>query len=106
MSFKILKIRKRNWFARIPTVDYYKVTVELENGKVVRVNAWAGIDEPQKGHLVYSVRKKLRKLLFKKKVKKVTTLEEPKKVTEDLTELVGSTFDILSSWEKDQYVRR
>ena len=105
MSFKILQIRKRNWFARIPTIDYYKVTVELDDGKVVRVNAWAGIDEPQKGHLVYSIRKKLRKLLFKKQ-KKVTKLEKPKRVVEDLTELVGSTFEILSSWEKDWYVRR
>ena len=103
MSFKILKIRKRNWFGRIFTIDYYRVTVELDNGKVVKVNAWAGIDEPQKSSLVYSIREKLRKLLFKKKV---TKLEKPKKVTEDLTELVGSTFEILKPYEKNQYVRR
>lgn len=106
MSFKILKIRKRNWFGRIFTIDYYRVTVELDNGKVVKVNAWAGIDEPQKSSLVYSIREKLRKLLYKKK-KKVTKLKKPKKkVTEDLTELVGSTFEILKPYEKDQYVRR
>ena len=53
-SIEILEIKKRNWFIRIFTINYWKVTNKI-NGKIKKYNCWAGVLNPHLTDVFYSL---------------------------------------------------
>lgn len=54
-NVEILEIKRRNIFARIFTINSFKVTFKYNN-KIIKINAWVGMcDEESYEKLFYSV---------------------------------------------------
>ena len=64
---KIVSIKKRNWFARIFTINEWKVGVEV-NGRIKYFNCWGGLDYPSMDNILWDLGRKLR---FEKEIKEV-----------------------------------
>lgn len=58
MKLKIMDIKKRNWFVCLFTWKHWKVKLKLEK-KIIVLNCWANINEPELGCLWYSIEKQL-----------------------------------------------
>ncbi|NVM57242.1 MAG: hypothetical protein HWN51_03890 [Desulfobacterales bacterium] len=63
MKYEILDVERRNCLARITSVDEYKVTVKLDNGQILKLNAWAGVANPTLDNLIFDIEKQLKKAL-------------------------------------------
>lgn len=61
-SFRIIGIKRRNRIARFFSIAQWLVTVQLDNGAIHTVTAWAGLNKPRLDYLVDSVQAKVRKL--------------------------------------------
>lgn len=61
MKIKIIDIVKRPWWQRIFTVNYWRVTVEDEEGTRYTLNAWAGVGHPNTDSLKYDIKTSFRR---------------------------------------------
>lgn len=55
---KIIDIKKRPWWARFG-IEHWKVTVEMDNGKISKFNCWGGIREYKNSNILFSLGEKL-----------------------------------------------
>lgn len=83
MKYKILSIKRRNWFLRIFSVSIsdWDVVVELEDKRILKLRCWAGWPQPNLQSLQWSIGDEIEK--------KIT----PKFETETLT-LIDKTFKL------------
>lgn len=56
---KILDIKKRNWIVRIFTINYWRVTIEMENGHIKHFNCWADTNSPNIDSLLWHLNIKI-----------------------------------------------
>ena len=52
--------------ARIGSVDEYKVTVKLGDGRILKLDAWAGVANPTLDHLISDIEGQLKEALSPK----------------------------------------
>lgn len=83
IKYKILSIKRRNWFLRTfsMSVSDWNVMVELEDKRILKLRCWAGWSEPNLQSLQWSIEDEIEK--------KIT----PKFETETL-KLVDKTFKL------------
>jgi len=63
MKYEILDVERRNFLARFGDIHEYKVTVKLDDGRILKLNAWAGCRAPTLDHLLYDIKEQLVKAL-------------------------------------------
>jgi len=62
MKYKVLDVKLRNPIARCFSIEKFRVTVQLEDGRIMKFNAWAG-SEYNVDWLIWDIRRKIRKIL-------------------------------------------
>lgn len=63
MKFRIISVKKRKWWKRLVSIDRWRVVLETEDKKIIKMNCWAGIgDEFNENYLINEIREKLRRL--------------------------------------------
>lgn len=66
---KILSIKKRNPVVTAFTIEHYKVVVEDDDGKVHKLNCWAGRNNPEAENILFDIDKHLGSRLLGKHLK-------------------------------------
>lgn len=68
MKYKILSIKRRNWFLRTFSINVndWHVIVELEDKRILKLRCWAGCSEPKITSLQWSIEDEIKKKITPK----------------------------------------